>query len=57
MTRLNDTILESLDELKRGKEEYLASLSNEARNLNPKIVQLLVVVTDGMDNESDSSKG
>ena len=56
MTRLNDTILESLDELKRGKEEYLASLSNEARNLNPKIVQLLVVVTDGMDNESDSSK-
>lgn len=56
MTRLNDTILESLDELKKGKEEYLNSLSNEVRNLNPKIVQLLVVVTDGKDNESDSLK-
>ena len=56
MTRLNDTILESLDELKKGKEEYLNSLTNEVRNLNPKIVQLLVVVTDGKDNESDSLK-
>lgn len=56
LTRLNDTILESLDELKRCKEEYLSSLSNEARNLNPKIVQVLVVVTDGIDNESYSLK-
>lgn len=56
MTRLNDTILESLDELKRNKEKYLNSLSNEVRNLNPKIVQLFVVITDGKDNESISSK-
>jgi len=56
MTRLNDTILESLHELKRSKEKYLSSLSNEVRNLNPKIVQLFVLITDGVDNESSSLK-
>ena len=42
MTRLNDTILESLDELKRCEEEYLNSLPNEVRTLNPKIVNLTI---------------
>ena len=56
MTRLNDTILESLKEIKKCKEEYLNSLSNEVRNLNPKVVEILVVITDGQDNESSSSK-
>jgi len=55
MTRLNDTVIESLNELKLAKENYLNTLSNEARSLNPKIVQILVVITDGQDNESSSN--
>jgi hypothetical protein len=55
-TKLNDTILNSLIQLEEDRDIYLNSLSNEVRGLNPTIVQILVVITDGYDNQSDSTK-
>ena len=37
------------------KENYLNSLSREARSLNPDIAMVIIAITDGMDNESRHS--
>ena len=51
-TRFNDTLIEEIDSLILKKENYLKSLSNEARALNPDIAMVLIAITDGEDNAS-----
>ena len=51
-TRFNDTLIEEIDSLILKKENYLQSLSNEARALNPDIAMVLIAITDGEDNAS-----
>jgi len=54
-TRFNDTLIEEIDSLILKKENYLQSLSNKARALNPDIAMVLIAITDGEDNSSQHS--
>ena len=54
-TRFNDTLIEEIDSLILKKENYLKSLSNKARGLNPDIAMVLIAITDGEDNASRHS--
>jgi len=54
-TKFNDTLIEEIDALILKKENYLQSLSNKARALNPDIAMVLIAITDGQDNESQHS--
>jgi len=54
LTRLNDTIAERIDLQTKRLEEYKNRLSKEVWDLNPTIISTLYVLTDGMDNKSNT---
>tara|TARA_B100000902_G_C27255023_1_gene887367 strand:+ start:669 stop:1523 length:855 start_codon:yes stop_codon:yes gene_type:complete len=55
-TRFRDTIMEEIDHLYDQKKSYLKSLPSSIRQLSPKVVMILNVVTDGEDNMSINSE-
>ena len=55
MTRFIDTVIEEVDNLSKQKKEYYNSLHNSVKKLNPKIVTILNVITDGEDNVSQNN--
>jgi hypothetical protein len=54
LTRLIDTFMERLHALERRLTHFHRTLPRKARSLNPKIVAILLVVTDGQDNMSET---
>jgi hypothetical protein len=54
-TRFIDTIIEEVDNLAKLKDEYYNSLHRSVKTLNPKIVTILNIITDGADNVSTNS--
>ena len=51
-TRLVDTACESLYEQDRRYHKYLNKLPNMVKKLNPNIIRIFALITDGQDNES-----
>lgn len=56
-TRLIDTVLERIESQEKYVNNYEKSLSKEVKNLNPEIKRMLVVLTDGKDNNSKHKEG
>ena len=54
-TRFNDTLVEQIEILTKKKDNFVNSLSNKAKKLDPDIVQVLIAITDGEDNSSKKS--
>ena len=53
-TRLIDTAIEQLQNQNKRVENYLNSLSPRVRKLNPNIIKIFAVMTDGFDNFSEN---
>lgn len=51
-TKLYDTSIKCLNDLKKNSKIFEKSLSNESKRLNPKIVKIWALLTDGHDNAS-----
>ena len=54
-TRFNDTLLEEVEKLEKAAEDYKKSLPVALRRLDPLIVRIVIAITDGQDNVSNSS--
>ena len=52
-TRLYDTSIERLHKLEENVEEYLNNLPKSVKILNPHIVKQFILLTDGLDNDSE----
>ncbi|OUU14660.1 MAG: hypothetical protein CBB97_24810 [Candidatus Endolissoclinum sp. TMED37] len=51
-TRLIDTAIEQIEKQNKRVEDYMNSLSPRVRKLNPNIIKIFAIMTDGFDNVS-----
>lgn len=51
-TRLIDTAIEQIEKQNKRVEDYINSLSPRVRKLNPNIIKIFAIMTDGFDNVS-----
>ncbi len=54
-TRFNDTLIEEVEKLEKAATDYKKSLPAALRRLDPLIVRIVIAITDGQDNVSNSS--